>query len=163
MEQINGEISGGGRKSIFLRDKLTGIDTGNEKSSNYFESSTSCFILNRGIDHIYDRPLFQILFSSRCSYSYAYREQRERRWIQQRDIKATWRSRIRMTRVCRMEKDQPRTSKLQNDRCFISISQIDLFKVETLLRISILNLSINVTNANSFLILNYQKEKQNGR
>lgn len=68
-----------------------------------------------------------------------------------------------MTRVCRMEKDQPRTSKLQNDRCFISISQIDLFKVETLLRISILNLSINVTNANSFLILNYQKEKQNGR
>lgn len=56
MEQINGEISGGGWKSIFLRDKLTGIDTGNEKSSNYFESSTSCFILNRGIDHIYLRP-----------------------------------------------------------------------------------------------------------
>lgn len=81
------------------------------------------------------------------------RIQGERRWIQQRDIKATWRCRVRVTRVCRGEErinHEYRNYKMI-DVLFPSLPQIDLSKffVKTLLRISVSKL----------LILNYSRKR----
>lgn len=110
--KLTGEISGENRRRSFLssRDKLERIDT-NEKIIQIISShgTTSCFV-----------P---------CSKSYFHLGVHIHTHTGRATVNSAKRHKSHMTlpsscneSLPRRGEDQPRTSKLQNDRCFISIS-----------------------------------------